>query len=232
MKVSGTRALRTFAYLCIAIGDLCIAFFLYQEWSHRTAKEAALKDVYAMSDAHYAAMQSQPLLAHAVDLTRDPDQRSWSVTRSQQYRAALLSSRAAPLAALRIRQLGLEVPIFGDTTDASLDIGAGIIEGTSLPGAGGNMGIAAHRDGFFRELRNMALGVVAEVETPSHIFFYRIDRISVVDSNDARLLANTDEPSITLVTCYPFYFVGAAPRRFIAQGHLERSVATVRGAAR
>ena len=61
-----------------------------------------------------------------------------------------------PLAVLRIIELSFEVPVFGDTSDTSLDLGAGIIEGMALPGKGGNLGIAGHRDGFFRTLRHIA----------------------------------------------------------------------------
>jgi len=159
--------------------------------------------------------------------SREVDQSWWSVSRIEHYRTALSAPPRMPLAVLRIKELSFEAPVFGDTSDASLDLGAGVIEGMALPGKGGNLGIAGHRDGFFRTLRHIAPGTIAEVETPTRTYLYRIDRIRIVDSDDASSLADTEESSLTLVTCYPFFHVGAAPQRFVAQGSLQKSVPSV-----
>ena len=83
------------------------------------------------------------------------------------------------------------------------------------PDTGGNVGIAGHRDGFFRVLKDIKVGDVIEVRTRIKMHRYRVTSIDIVDKTDKRLLADTDEPGVTLVTCYPFYFLGNAPQRYI-----------------
>jgi sortase A len=81
----------------------------------------------------------------------------------------------------------------------------------------GNSGIAGHRDGFFRGLKNIAVGDVIELKTPRAKEIYRVERIWIVEPEDISVLDPTTTPSLTLVTCYPFYFVGPAPKRYIVR---------------
>jgi LPXTG-site transpeptidase (sortase) family protein len=94
----------------------------------------------------------------------------------------------------------------------------GLVEGSGSPDKGGNAAIAGHRDGFFRVLMNVRQGEIIEVQTRLSVHRYRITAVDIVDQHDNRLLADTEEPTITLVTCYPFYFVGSAPKRFLVRG--------------
>ena len=95
--------------------------------------------------------------------------------------------------------------------------GVGHIEETALPGTGGNSGIAGHRDGFFRSLEDVRLGDAIELETLQERQLYRIERIWIVNPEEVSVLDSTPAQSITLVTCYPFYFVGSAPQRYIVR---------------
>jgi len=122
---------------------------------------------------------------------------------------------------LQIPSLGLSTPLYSDASEVNLNRGAGLIAGMSGPGQGGNLGVAAHRDGTFRGLENIQVGAAIEVRTASSHYVYRVTSIAVVDRNDAALLRRTDQPAITLVTCYPFRFVGPAPRRFVVRGLLD-----------
>jgi sortase A len=122
-----------------------------------------------------------------------------------------------PQAVLRIPLLALEVPVYGDTGELSLNRGAGHIEGTAPLGGKGNAGIAAHRDGFFRKLESMSLGADVLLDVGQHEVRYRVTSIEIVMPTDVHVLADTASPSITLVTCYPFYFLGAAPQRYIVR---------------
>jgi sortase A len=122
---------------------------------------------------------------------------------------------------LAIPSLGLRTPLYSDTSEVNLNRGAGLIAGMSAPGQGGNLGVASHRDGIFRPLENVQVGAAIEVRTASFHYVYRVTSISVVDRTDVALLRRTDEPVITLVTCYPFRFVGPAPRRFVVRGQLD-----------
>jgi sortase A len=122
---------------------------------------------------------------------------------------------------LEIPSLGLRAPLYSDTSELNLNRGAGLIPGMASPGEGGNLGVAAHRDGTFRPLENIQVGAAIEVRTAAFHYIYHVTSIAVVDRTDAGLLRHTDEPAITLVTCYPFRFVGPAPRRFVVRGLLD-----------
>lgn len=122
---------------------------------------------------------------------------------------------------LEIPSLNLRTPLYSDTSEVNLNRGAGLIAGMAAPGERGNLGVAAHRDGVFRPLENIQVGAAIEVRTASFHYVYHVTSIAVVDRADATLLRRTDEPAITLVTCYPFRFVGPAPRRFVVRGQLD-----------
>ncbi|WP_405219994.1 class D sortase [Lentisalinibacter sediminis] len=129
--------------------------------------------------------------------------------------AAATPAADAVIAVLRIPGIALEVPVYEGTTADVLRRGAGLVEGTAFPGSSGNVGIAAHRDTHFRALKDVAVGDLVELNTPEKTRFYRITALEVVDPGDVHVLDDTGESMLTLVTCYPFYFVGNAPQRFI-----------------
>ncbi len=122
-----------------------------------------------------------------------------------------------PLAVLRIARIRLVVPVLEGTSDVTLNRGVGHIEETAMPGTSGNSGIAGHRDGFFRSLKDVGVGDAIELETLQGKQTYRIERAWIVNPEDVSVLDPTPEQSITLVTCYPFYFVGSAPQRYIVR---------------
>lgn len=147
----------------------------------------------------------------------------WSVKRISAYEDSLSKKTDVPLAILRIPKIGLEVPIFNDTDDLTLNRGVGRILGTAQIGASGNLGIAGHRDGFFRGLQNLGAGDVLELVRPRHLEDpdrYAVKEIRVVTPDDISVLNPTRVPTLTLVTCFPFYFVGHAPKRYIVTAQL------------
>jgi len=146
-----------------------------------------------------------------------PDQSLWSPQRVAAWRALMVDAAPAPLAVLRIARIGLEVPVLPGTSDRTLDRAVGHIEGTALPAADGNIGIAGHRDSFFRRLEGIVPGDLIEVDVLRERHVYRVERSWVVDPTDVSVLAPTPSRALTLVTCYPFYFIGSAPRRFIVR---------------
>ena len=155
-----------------------------------------------------------------IEQTRAPDFSTWSSTRVRAYRASTDAATEALLGVVAIPAVGLEVPLYADTSELHLNRGAGLIEGTAGPRGTGNLAVAGHRDGFFRVLRDVHVGQIIEVRTRAALYRYRISAVSVVPATDARLLATTPQPVVTLVTCYPFYFVGNAPQRFVVRGVL------------
>jgi sortase A len=146
----------------------------------------------------------------------------WSGERAAAYSKAL-ATRITPLAVLSIRRLELDVPVFDGTDGRTLNRGAGRIVGSAEFGQAGNIAIAAHRDGFFRGLRDVRMGDQIELAMPRQTFVYTVDSISVVEPNDTSVLRTRLRPSLTLVTCYPFYLVGAASERYIVQASLTES---------
>jgi sortase A len=155
-----------------------------------------------------------------------PDFRLWSSRRVRAYSDALAAKLGAPLAVLSISKLGLCVPVFNGTDAVTLNRGAGRISGTARPGEQGNIGIAAHRDSFFRGLKDVALGDRIELAALHQNYVYTVDNIAVVTPSDVSVLQARSQPSLTLVTCYPFYFVGDAPRRYVVQASLVNSEQT------
>jgi sortase A len=150
--------------------------------------------------------------------TARADQSQWSAGRIRAYTLDVTARpRTVPEALLRIPSVKLSVPVYADTSADSLNRGAGLISGTAGPQAVGNMGIAAHRDGFFRALKDVALGDRIEVENLSGTRVYRVSALYVVNPDDTRPLRPTARSTVTLVTCYPFYYVGSAPHRYIVR---------------
>jgi len=145
------------------------------------------------------------------------DMKLWSPARVKAYKAALQRETPPVVAILRIPRLELEVPVYDGTTDAVLDLAAGRIEDTAPPGTAGNVGIAAHRDGFFRVLKDLKEGDALVLDTPVATERYQVAWIRITIPTDVSVIAPTPGRAVTLVGCYPFYHVGPAPQRFIVR---------------
>jgi len=143
-----------------------------------------------------------------------PNTALWSAQRIKDYERSA-GAAGVPIGVLRIPAVHLVVPIYEGTSDEILKRGAGRVAGTAKLNSFGNSGIAAHRDSFFRPLKGVARGDVILVETVHGTEQYRIEKLSIVSPSDVHVLDETQSQTITLVTCYPFYFVGSAPQRFI-----------------
>jgi sortase A len=127
---------------------------------------------------------------------------------------------ATPIALLDIPRLKLSAPVLSGEDAATLDLAVGHLTDTPLPWQKGNSALAAHRDGLFRPLRNIRVGDEVRVRSEHGEFTYRVRETRVVRPDDLSVLAPTDNHTLTLITCYPFNFVGNAPKRFIV--HADR----------
>jgi sortase A len=145
----------------------------------------------------------------------------WSPKRIEEYRVSLLPRSEPPVAVLRVPKLGIEAPVVEGTDDFALNRGVGRIASTSRSIGSGNIGIAGHRDGFFRALKDVAQGDLIELQTVDVNATYVVDDIEIVEPSNTSVLEPRAKPAITLVTCYPFYFIGSAPERFIVHGSLR-----------
>jgi LPXTG-site transpeptidase (sortase) family protein len=120
---------------------------------------------------------------------------------------------------LTVPRLGLSALILDGPEETALAVGAAHVQGTPLPGDPGNSVIAGHRDSVFRELRHIRRGDLVEIQS-GRAFRYRVDSVDVVAPDDLSVLSGGPSPTLTLLTCFPFYFVGDAPRRFVVRASL------------
>jgi sortase A len=148
----------------------------------------------------------------------------WSNQRIAAYKKSVADPVDAPLGILRIPTVHLEVPVLDGTDELALNRGVGHIPSTVLPGQDGNIGIAGHRDGFFRVLKDVGPNAIIELESENRVDTYRVNQISIVTPHDVSVLQPRAIPSLTLVTCYPFYFIGSAPKRYIVEASRITSV--------
>jgi sortase A len=145
----------------------------------------------------------------------------WSNNRIKDYLESLEDVTETPRAVLRIPKLHLEVPVYEGSEERVLNRGLGRIIGTAKLGEPGNTGLAGHRDGFFRGLKDIGPGDTLELMLPDRTDHYRVTNIIITNPDDVSVLEPSSTASLTLVTCYPFYFVGSAPQRYIVQAFYE-----------
>jgi sortase A len=205
--------LRRLELLCWALGLLLLTGYLAARAEGTLSSRAGLERFERARMA--AASGSLPAPAPA-------DRSLWSESRIRAYERALAEPLDDPLAVLRIPAIRLEVPVWEGTGEMVLNRGVGRVAGTALPGEPGNLVIAGHRDGFFRGVKDLRLGDVLVLETLAGPLRYRIEDLLIVDPEEVEVLGPTSASTLTLVTCYPFYYVGKAPRRYIVRAALEQ----------
>jgi sortase A len=187
--------------------------------AHRSImSHQAIEEVRA-SHAASQEVATPPPTAKLIAMPK-PDFALWSPVRVAEFKSAVAQHGASALGILRIPKSRIEAPIFQGADDLTLNKGVGLIPGTDPIGSGGNTGIAGHRDGFFRGLKDIKVGDSIEIETATKPVEYVVDRIVIVDPQDVSVLQDRGQPVLTLVTCYPFYVLGSAPKRFIVEAKL------------
>jgi sortase A len=118
---------------------------------------------------------------------------------------------------IEVPRLGLKAIVVQGDSEKLLRRAVGHLPETALPGEPGNVALAGHRDGLFRPLRDVQPGDLITLRTPEREYQYQVQWTSIVPPTAVRVLQPTSEPALTLVTCFPFYFVGAAPERFVVR---------------
>jgi sortase A len=125
------------------------------------------------------------------------------------------------LGRIEVPRLKLRVAILEGTTAHTLRLGVGHIGGTALPGTDGSIGIAGHRDTYFRGLKDIHKNDEIIIQTARAISTYEVDWIRITDPADGGIMAPTADSGLTLVTCYPFHYIGAAPERYVVHAHRQ-----------
>src|ERR1035437_10239134 len=144
------------------------------------------------------------------------------ISGQEQHKVILSTIKARQgdvLGRIEIPRLGLKVAMLEGTTAQPLRLGVGHIKGTAIPGQPGNIGIAGHRDTYFRALKDIRTNDKIQIQTPTGLSNYEVDKVQVVAPEDTGILAQTAGSAITLVTCYPFQFIGGAPERLVVHAH-------------
>lgn len=175
---------------------------------------------YAWLDARYAQYREGKLLDEAASAR--PVRSTASETDALgTFRAAHQRSEPAPegtlVGRIEIPRLGVSAIVLEGIGNRTLRRGVGHIPETALPENGGNVGLAAHRDSFFRELKDVRKDDVIMLRTLEGTYEYRVEWTRIVRPEDTEVLDDTGVPALTLVTCYPFYYVGSAPERFVVR---------------
>jgi len=218
-----SRTLRILQWALIGLGLVLIGVFIASLLHRELGSRSAMRDFESARDAARAAPSPSPTPTRTLPDSLPVDTSLWAQGRIAKYNDSLSHDYAAPLAILRIPKIGLEVPVLDGTDDLTLNRAVGRIAGTATIETMGNLGIAGHRDGYFRGLKDVVIGDAIELETLTGKLHFVIDKISIVMPTDVHVLAPTERPTITLVGCYPFYYVGKAPQRYIVRATLRDS---------
>jgi sortase A len=212
-----TRAMpfiRWSRYLSLGVGILLLGYCgfvlldarLYESYQSRRFQQA----LKSLTSSNGNADNLHPSSPHATEAeSNSPRTGSPGIT----------SRGDSPLGRIEIGAIGLDAMIMEGTDAKTLRRAVGHISGTPLPGRPGNVALAGHRDTFFSALRNIRDNDEITLTTLAGTYGYRVDSIKVVEPDDTAVLDNSDSAILTLVTCYPFYFVGPAPRRFVVRAH-------------
>jgi sortase A len=202
--------LRWSRYLFFAVGILALSYCAfvrldarlyqaYQTWRFERALKGAKPAIGSVEQLHPLPL---PALAEA-----------------DRARVESAAPEGSPLGRIEISTIGLSAMIAEGTDEKTLRRAVGHIPSTALPGQQGNVAIVGHRDTFFRGLRNIHKDDEITLTTLDRSYRYRVDFTKVVQPEDIAVLDHSDDAILTLVTCYPFNFVGAAPKRFVVRAH-------------
>jgi sortase A len=215
----GNVWLRRLEVTLLAAGLILVTVFVAAKAQTQISSRLAVKKFEAEQSVALDEAEEFAVLQTRADV----DLKLWSDSRIKDYLESLESPTDAPQAVLRVPKLHLEVPVYEGSDELTLNRGLGRIIGTARLGEPGNTGIAGHRDGFFRGLKDIGPGDTLELLLPHRTDRYVVTNILITNPDDVSVLQPSSVASLTLVTCYPFYFVGSAPRRYIVQASSDDS---------
>jgi len=211
------RALVRYLFLVLAIACLGVYGYayleraMYQTWESREFDRARERTAPVVTSS---SGQIKPI-SRVVRPLRKP--LPWS------------DSSSAVIGRLSVPRLHLSAMVREGTDGKTLRLAIGHISSTALPGQAGNVGVAGHRDSFFRRLKDLKNGDEIDFSTLHGDFKYVVESLVVVEPDDLAVLAPSSDNVLTMVTCYPFFYIGNAPKRFVARARqvLPETLATV-----
>lgn len=205
--------LRWSRYLFFIVGILALSYCAF------VRLDARLYQAYQTWRFERALKGSKPAIGSVEQLHPSPLPALAEADRARAESFGIDGRTGSPLGRIEISTIGLAAMIAEGTDGKTLRRAVGHIPGTALPGQQGNVAIAGHRDTFFRGLRNIHEDDEITLTTLNGTYRYRVDFTKVVQPEDIAVLDHSDDAILTLVTCYPFNFVGAAPKRFVVRAH-------------
>lgn len=205
--------------LLFVIGIVCLGIWVYAFVDTRLTQrreEQHLEELLRQRSSEAARKPAAPATPAAETdalgtfQQGSPDERFVSGARLEE---------GALLGRIKIPRVGVSAIVLHGVGTTTLRRGVGHIPGTPLPELGGNVGLAAHRDSFFRALKDIRLNDTIELTTLDGTYEYKVEWTKIVLPTETDVLEDEGSPALTLVTCYPFYYVGSAPKRFIVRAH-------------
>lgn len=219
---------RSLELALVAVGVICLGYYGYQTLEARNVQRqhiAVLEQSLAERTPTAPDASSSPEVPAALRAPETAAPIARASRRSRDSRNAPDTGEAArarhtALALLEIPRLNLASAILPGDSEAVLAVAIGHLPDTPKPWEPGNSALAGHRDGLFRPLRNIRLGDEIRIRSEQGDQIYRVSETKIVMPDDLSVLRPTSTPTLTLITCYPFNFIGNAPKRFIV--HAER----------
>jgi len=196
-------AIRAIERLLLVIGLVCLGAVAY---AYFAARFTAVEENRRLDEA----VRARQRRAEATDSFASFAPRATNPAAPKLEEGALVGR-------LDIPRIGISSIVLEGVEPATLRRGVGHIPGTGLPFQQGNVGIAGHRDSFFRALKDVDKDDLIELTTPAATYRYRVEWTRIVEPEETAVLADPGAPALTLVTCYPFYYIGSAPERFVVR---------------
>ena len=190
----------------------------FDRWNYQQQQERALfEGAPAVSVAHAATPAARPpsLTAHSV--ANEIAKQSKAIAKAPARDKPRAEKAPSAFAIIEIPSADVSAVVADAADDETLARAVGRVPGSARPGEVGNMVLAGHRDSFFRGLRNVEINDRIRLKVPPHTYEYRVDEVVVVQPHDTGILRSRGREELTLVTCFPFRFVGPAPDRFIVK---------------
>ena len=200
--------LRWSRYLFFAVGILALGYAGY------ALVDARVYQAYETWRFERSLKSLEPAIGSVRPLHPSPLP---ALAKADRTRVGSAAIEGSSLGQIEISSIGLKAMIEEGDNGRTLRRAVGHVPGTALPGRQGNVVLAGHRDTFFRPLRDIRKGDEITLKTLNGSYRYRVDFTEVVSPKDIEVLGRSACPILTLVTCYPFYFVGPAPKRFIVR---------------
>jgi sortase A len=209
---SRRKTLRWAERLLLVVGLICVGYFLYtytEAWLYQAFEDRELDKI--LNDTSATGTSGT---APEAPAPRAVPRRTFAP--------------GSTVGRIEIPRLGVSTVIRAGSDARTLRLAVGYIPGTALPGDSGNFGLAGHRDTFFRKLRDINPDDEIRIVTTDGVFNYYVQRTTIVMPEDVWVLDPTSYPALTLVTCYPFNYIGSAPKRFIVRAVLRTAEAPAR----